>query len=89
MPNTRQAAKRLRQDAKRRVTNRAYASRMKTEIKKFETHLSEGNLDGAKAVLPQAYKRIDKCAKKRVIHPNNANRKKARLARQLARAAAG
>ena len=81
MPNSKQAAKRLRQDDVRKVRNRAKSSRMKTEIKRVETLVSAGDAAGAQAAMPAAFKCIDKAAKTNVIHANNAARKKARLAR--------
>ncbi|MCA9001173.1 MAG: 30S ribosomal protein S20, partial [Planctomycetes bacterium] len=39
--------------------------------------------DEAKGLLPEAMKRVDKCAKKNIIHDNAAARTKSRLARSL------
>lgn len=83
MPHSAQARKRLRQNAKRTITNRAAASRMKTEIKKVLSSVAEGRVEDAKAALPNAMKRIDKAAKNNVIHKNTASRKKSRLARAI------
>jgi small subunit ribosomal protein S20 len=83
MPNTEQAKKRLRQTEKKRAANKAAASRMKTEMKKVITAIEEGDPAAAEQILPEAFKRIDKAAKRRVIHPNNAARKKSLLARKL------
>ena len=44
MAHSLSARKRVRQNAKRRVINRARKSMVKTQIKHFETALSEGNL---------------------------------------------
>ena len=83
MPHSLQAKKRLRQGAARRVANRALASRMKTEIKRVLATVEGGNADEARKLLPEAMKRIDKAARHNVIHPNNAARKKAHLARRI------
>ena len=78
MPNTKQAAKRLRQDDKRRIANKSVRSTMKTAMKKV---LDAENPEEAKAALPMAMKKVDKAAKKAVIHDNTAARIKSRLSR--------
>lgn len=76
MPNTEQAKKRLRQAEKSRQANKIKTSQMKTAVKKV---LGAEDADAAKAALPEAMKRIDKCAKHNIIHDNAAARKKAQL----------
>lgn len=83
MPNSNQAKKRLRQDQKRRLLNKAAMSRMKSQVKKTTTVLESGDVAAAKESLRLAMKRIDKAAKKHVIHKNTAARKKSLLARRL------
>ena len=77
MPNTPSAKKRLRQDAKKRLVNSAVKTRIKTETRKALA--GETNI---------AFGAIDRAAAKGVIHKNAANRKKSRLAKRLAGAAA-
>lgn len=89
MPHTKSAKKRLRQDEKRRLLNKATRTRMKTESKKFLQLLEAGDLEGARAQLAVAMSRIDKAAKKNVIHANTAARKKSLLARRLREAEQG
>jgi small subunit ribosomal protein S20 len=83
MPNSAQAKKRLRQTEKIRVLNRAVSSRMKTEIKKVMDKVEQGDAAGARAILPEAMKRIDKAAKRNIIHDNTAARKKSRLVKRI------
>ena len=45
----------------------------------------EKKLEEAKEFLKQVYKQLDKAAKKQIIHPNTARRKKSRLALRLAK----
>jgi small subunit ribosomal protein S20 len=40
MPNTKQAEKRMRRDAKRRLRNRYHLSRMKTYVRNFKNEAS-------------------------------------------------
>ena len=83
MPNSSQAKKRLRQDEHRRVHNRAISSRMRTEVKKVFAAAEAGDAEAAQAAMPEAVRRIDKCAKRNIIHANNAARKKSQLQRRI------
>ena len=80
MPNTKQAKKRMAQDDRRRLANKAVASRMKSAVKNV---LQAESADDAKKALPEAMKRVDKAAKKGVLHDNAAARQKSRLARAV------
>jgi len=85
MPNSRQASKRMRQDDKRRSTNRSKASAMKTAIRRVDEAVANGaDAPALAAVVSQAYKRIDKAAQTNVIHANTAARRKALVTRKVA-----
>ena len=79
MPNTASAKKRLRQDEVRRARNRAIKSQVKTSIKNVREAVAAGDIEQANASYKLAAKVIDRAGAKRVIHPNNAARKKSRL----------
>ncbi|MEW6744372.1 MAG: 30S ribosomal protein S20 [Planctomycetota bacterium] len=83
MPHSKQAKKRLRQSAERREQNKAVGSAMKSAIKKVFKLTEAGDLEGARKLLPLAMKKIDKAAKRQVIKPNNAARKKSRVSRAV------
>lgn len=83
MPITRSAKKALGQSQKRRKQNLRYLNRMKEAVKKVDDLIGEGKNKKAKKLLPQAYKAIDKAAKKNVIHKNTAARKKSRLTKRV------
>ena len=87
MPYTRTAKKRLRQNDKRRVTNRAKMVRMRSEVKKARESIRSGPMDKAGEQLRLATKYIDKAAKMNLIHPNKAARMKSGLAIKLTSAA--
>jgi ribosomal protein S20 len=55
---------------------------MKEAVKSFKTEVST-DPKKAEAMIPTVYKAIDKAAKKGVIKPNTADRKKAAVARAL------
>jgi len=83
VPNTRSAEKRVRVTAKRTLRNRMIRSRMKTAIRKYQAAVNEGNLQTATELFRHAVSQIDRAAAKGVIHPNQASRRKARLAARL------
>ncbi len=87
MPNRRAAVKRLRVDKKRHQRNLIIKREIKKALKKFQALFTAQNLSEAKASLGKIYSLLDKAAKKNIIHPNTANRKKARLARKVSKAA--
>ena len=79
MPNIKAAIKWQRQTERRTLRNLDLKTRLKTLFKK-----AKSNPEQAAAVEAQ----FDKAARKGVIHPNKAARKKARLARAVRAAAA-
>ena len=83
MPQAKQAKKRMRQDAERRLANKGRSSAMKTAMKRVLNAVAQGDINEARRLLPIATKRIDKAAKQHVIHSNNAARKKSRLSRAI------
>jgi len=85
LPNIKSAKKRVKVAAKKNLRNRMIKSAMKTTLKKFETAVAAGAADAA--LLSATVANIDHSASKGVIHKNAANRKKARLAKRLAKAA--
>jgi small subunit ribosomal protein S20 len=78
-----QAKKRARQNTKRRTTNRARKSQVKTQIKHFETTLSEENVEAASEQYKLVVKKLDKISSTSTMHKKTAARKKSRLAKQL------
>ena len=87
MPRRKTSLKRKRADKKRHFRNLKIKRTLKKTIKQFQKLLSEKNLTEAKALLNKVFSQFDKAAKKRIIHPNAANRKKSRLTRKLLKAA--
>ncbi len=79
MPIIKSAKKRLRQNEKRKTLNLRYKRQMKAITKKIRDLLKDGKKAEAKKLLPEAYKKIDKAAKRGVIKKNTASRTKSRL----------
>ncbi|MCH3907985.1 MAG: 30S ribosomal protein S20 [Sphaerochaeta sp.] len=75
----RSAEKRERQDAVRRLRNRATKGAMRTACKKFEAAVVAGDKEKAATTLALALKLVDTAASKGAIHRNTANRTKSRL----------
>ena len=85
LPNIKSAMKRVKVNQKKNLRNRMVKSAMKTQIKKFETAINANAADAE--LLSATQGAVDKAATKGVIHKNAANRKKARLAKRMNKAA--
>lgn len=83
MAHSLSAKKRVRQNAKRRVINRARKSQVKTQVKRLETALSAGNVEAADTEFRATVKKLDKVAATSTMHKKTAARKKSRLAKRL------
>ncbi|HLG75777.1 MAG TPA: 30S ribosomal protein S20 [Ktedonobacteraceae bacterium] len=81
MPNNASAAKRMRQEQKRRLHNRMVKSIVKTNVTKARQAIASGV--NAEEAVRAAVSELDRAAKKGVIHRNNAARRKSRLMKQL------
>ncbi|MCC6672837.1 MAG: 30S ribosomal protein S20 [Planctomycetes bacterium] len=79
--------KRIRQNEKRRIRNRALSSAYKTTMKRLLQAVEKGDRAAAEAALNEALARIDKAAKSSVLHKNSAARKKSQVMRAVARLA--
>lgn len=77
MPCHKSPIKRLRQNAKRAARNNYVKSTLKTLSKKMHSDIT---LDEKKQLLEDVYSQLDKAAKKGIIHPRTASRRKSRLA---------
>lgn len=87
MPHSASAAKRLRQNLKRRTRNRDRT----TELKSLKKQIIRALHDGKAAEAAETYKtftqKLDRAAASRTIHPNAAARQKGRVAIAIAAAA--
>ena len=83
MAHSLSAKKRVRQNAKRKVINRARKSQVKTQIKRFQAALDAGDAEKAAEQYKLVVKKLDKTAATGTVHKRTAARKKSRLARQL------
>ncbi len=85
MPNTKSAAKAMRQAARRKAYNIVTKDKYKSAVKTVKKAVTAGTKDVAVEALKAAMAGLDKAAKKGVIHKNTASRKKSRLAKAIAK----
>lgn len=85
MPNTKSAAKAMRQAERRRKFNLKTKDKFKTAVKNTRKAISAGSKDEAIKALTTAMSTLDKAVKKGVIHKNTASRRKSRLAKAIAK----
>jgi small subunit ribosomal protein S20 len=78
--NTKSAVKRIRQNERRRVRNRAVRSQVRSAVK--DARAAQG--PEQRTSIAEAIRALDKAVSKGVIHRNTAARKKSALARRLA-----
>jgi len=83
LANTKQAAKRARQNIKRRDHNRALRSRMRTHVKRVREAIEAKNYETAKTYLAEAIPVLDSSCSKGLLHKNNAARLKSKLNAQV------
>lgn len=83
MPNIKSAKKRVLVNETKAARNKAAKSALKTQIKKFEAVVAEGNRSEADSAYKATVKAIDKAAAKGLLHKNNAAHKKSALTLKL------
>ena len=85
MPNTKSAARAMRNSRRRNVINTRTKYKVKSAVKETRTLISAGEAKEAADSLKKAMSALDKAVKKDVLHKNAASRKKSRLAKALAK----
>ncbi|HEV8597383.1 MAG TPA: 30S ribosomal protein S20 [Candidatus Dormibacteraeota bacterium] len=87
---TASARKQARAGARRAIRNRGARSEVKTLIVKARRSLTDTQAEASERTdsTVEAVRALDRAAAKKILHPNNAARRKSRLARQLAKLAA-
>ncbi|NUS72510.1 MAG: 30S ribosomal protein S20 [Corynebacteriales bacterium] len=79
MANIKSQIKRIKQNEKRRMRNKATKSGLRTAIRKFREAVAGGDREAALVELRTATRQLDKAASKGVIHANQAANKKSAL----------
>ena len=83
MANTKSAEKAARQAAQHRTHNVTLRSRMRTAIRKVNDAVTKGNKEEAQSSYRAAVPIIDSMVNKNIIHRNQADRHKSRLAARV------
>jgi len=81
--NSSSAAKRARQNEKRRLRNRETKSAVRTAIKNFRVAAAQSETAEVKAKFDYAIKLLDTAGSKGIYHSNTVARKKSRLTAQF------
>lgn len=87
MPNIKSVIKDVKKSRERRLRNVSTKSRIKTLTKKTKAAIDAG-AENVAALLSETVSVIDKAAKRGIIHPNAAARRKSKLMKYANRAAA-
>ena len=83
MPKTKTAEKSARSAARKAERNKSIRSVTKSSVTKAEKLVASKKGGDAKTAVTEAISALDRAAKKKVIHPNTAARKKSRLMKKL------
>ncbi|MGA2774903.1 MAG: 30S ribosomal protein S20 [Candidatus Omnitrophota bacterium] len=87
MPRRRTSLKSNRQNLKKHLRNLKVKQQLKKTLKSLQDLLSAKNLAEAKKLLTKVFSQLDKAAKKKIIHPKTASRRKSRLMKRLNKSA--
>lgn len=83
MANLKSSQKRIRSNERKRVRNVAVRTNIKTEVKRVEQAIEQGNYEVAKKMLSEVSSALDSASTKGIIKKNTGSRKKARLAKKI------
>ena len=84
MPNIESAKRRVRIEEKANLRNRIVKSELKTTAKKFAAAVTAGDKEAIAKLSKEYEGALDSAALKGVLHRNNADRKKAQIAKAVA-----
>jgi small subunit ribosomal protein S20 len=87
MPRRRTSLKSNRVNKRKHTRNVKVKLQLKKTIKKFQELLAKKETAEAKTFISKVFSQLDKAAKKNIIHPATADRRKSRLMRRLGKSA--
>ena len=82
MSNIKSQIKRIGQNERRRLRNKAVKSELKTAVRRFREAADTGDEAATTAALRSASRLLDKAASKGVIHKNQAANRKSAMAQR-------
>ncbi len=83
MPRTKSAAKRVRQNEKKRKRNKAVKSKTKNAKRRFFAAVEEEDVEAAEERFREACGQLQKAVAKGVLHKNKVARDQSRMQRRL------
>lgn len=83
MPNIKSAKKRVLVTSTKNMQNKAAKSALRTDLKKFDQAVANGEKAEAQDLYTKAVVSLDKAASDGLIHKNNAANKKSKMTRRL------
>ena len=83
MPNIKSAKKRVKVIETKSMQNNMFRSQLKTEIKKFEACVANGDKAQAEVAYKDAVKKIDQAVAHNILHKNTAAHKKSKITKKL------
>ena len=83
MANSRAAKKRVRQNERHSIRNRARRSRVRSYLRKVEEAIASGDKDMAEGAFQQAMPELHRGAQKGAFHRNAIGRKLSGLSRRI------
>ena len=83
MPTIKSAKKRVLVNQTKAMQNKVAKSALKTDLKKFEAAVAEGNRSEADVAYKVAVKAVDQAAAKGLVHKNKAANKKSAMTLKL------
>ena len=83
MPRSKSAEKAARASERKQLRNKSVRSATKTHLIQAEKLISSNEPEPAREAVTTAISALDKAAKKGVIHPNTAARRKSRLMKKF------
>lgn len=84
MPTRKSAMKRMGTDRKKGMANQAVRTELKTYAAKLRTVIENGGKEESDGLLSAYSSKLDKAAKKKIIHPNRAANQKSRFSKKVA-----
>ena len=87
LANIQSAIKRIRSSGRKQAHNQASRTRARSAVKEARLAIDSGSAAETAKALQEAYSRLDRAAKRGVIHKRNAARRKSRLMKRLAKQA--
>jgi len=84
LPNIKSVMKDVKKSRENQIKNVSTKSKIKTLTKKTKTAIDE-KAENISSLMNESFSTIDKAVKRGIIHPNQAARRKSRLAKKLAK----